>query len=189
MLELVGASGTGFLLDLLLVLTSGPRLRPSPPPSGPRPLLKRSRICWRKASTCSGVRFCGIPPIVGAPMLVDGAAAAEREGKELMNSRIARVMQALRIEVNGEFAALDSLLGSLPRALAPGGRAVFLTFHSGEDRRVKAAMRDGMRTGVYSEVSRRVVRPGPEEARANPRSRCCKLRWCVRSSAPASSAA
>jgi 16S rRNA (cytosine1402-N4)-methyltransferase len=106
-----------------------------------------------------------------------------------MNSRIARVMQALRIEVNGEFAALDSLLGSLPRALAPGGRAVFLTFHSGEDRRVKAAMRDGMRTGVYSEVSRRVIRPGPEEARANPRSRCCKLRWCVRSSAPTSSAA
>ena len=117
------------------------------------------------------------------------AAATEREGKELMNSRIARVMQALRIEVNGEFAALDSLLGSLPRALAPGGRAVFLTFHSGEDRRVKAAMRDGMRTGVYSEVSRRVIRPGPEEARANPRSRCCKLRWCVRSSAPTSSAA
>ena len=105
--------------------------------------------------------------------------------KEALNSRVARVMQALRIEVNREYDALDSLLASLPRVLAPGGRAVFLTFHSGEDRRVKAAMKDGISDGTYSEASRRVVRPSPEEMRANPRSKCCKLRWCVRSSVSA----
>jgi hypothetical protein len=102
------------------------------------------------------------------------------EAEKELNSRVARVMQALRVEVNAEFAALDSLLASLPSVLAPSGRAVFLTFHSGEDRRVKQAMKEGLKAGVYSEVSRRVVRVGSEEARANPRSKCCKLRWCVR---------
>ena len=105
--------------------------------------------------------------------------SAEEAEKEL-NSRVARVMQALRVEVNAEFAALDSLLASLPSVLAPSGRAVFLTFHSGEDRRVKQAMKEGLKAGDYSEVSRRVVRVGSAEARANPRSKCCKLRWCVR---------
>ena len=102
------------------------------------------------------------------------------EAEKQLNSRVARVMQALRIEVNDEFAALNALLASLPSVLAPSGRAVFLTFHSGEDRRVKQAMKDGLKSGVYSEISRRVVRVGREEARANPRSKCCKLRWCVR---------
>ena len=82
--------------------------------------------------------------------------------------------------MNQELAALDALLASLPSVLAPNGRAVFLTFHSGEDRRVKQAMKEGLRAGVYSEISRRVLRVGREEARANPRSKCCKLRWCVR---------
>ena len=112
----------------------------------------------------------------GAKPKQQGAGEAEKE----LNSRVARVMQALRIEVNGEFAALDALLASLPSVLAPSGRAVFLTFHSGEDRRVKQAMKDGLKSGAYSEISRRVVRVGREEARANPRSKCCKLRWCVR---------
>ena len=89
-------------------------------------------------------------------------------------------MQALRIEVNDEFAALDALLAALPAVLAPGGRAAILTFHSGEDRRVKAAMKEGLKDGTYREVSRRPVRPTREEVRANPRSKCCKLRWCVR---------
>ena len=102
------------------------------------------------------------------------------EAEKELNSRVARVMQALRVEVNAEFAALDSLLASLPSVLAPSGRAVFLTFHSGEDRRVKQAMKEGLKAGDYSEVSRRVVRVGSAEARANPRSKCCKLRWCVR---------
>ena len=115
----------------------------------------------------------------GKPKPLSAEVSAEEAEKEL-NSRVARVMQALRVEVNAEFAALDSLLASLPSVLAPSGRAVFLTFHSGEDRRVKQAMKEGLKAGDYSEVSRRVVRVGSAEARANPRSKCCKLRWCVR---------
>ena len=89
-------------------------------------------------------------------------------------------MQALRIEVNDEFAALDALLAALPAVLAPGGRAAILTFHSGEDRRVKKAFKAGLKAGLYSDVARRVVRASPGERRANPRASCCKLRWAVR---------
>ena len=100
--------------------------------------------------------------------------------KKQLDSTVARVMQALRIEVNGEFEALESLLRDLPAALSPGGRAVVLTFHSGEDRRVKKAFKAGFNSGAYSAWSRRVVRPSHEERRNNPRSSCCKLRWVVR---------
>ena len=112
------------------------------------------------------------------------ASSAPSDLERALNSRVARVMQALRIEVNDEFAALDALLAALPCVLAPGGRAVVLTFHSGEDRRVKQAMKQGLKDGLYAEVSRRPVRPSPAEARANPRSKCCKLRWCVRAVEP-----
>lgn len=92
-----------------------------------------------------------------------------------------RTFQALRIAVNDEFAALDALLRALPYCLAPGGRAVVLTFHSGEDRRVKQAFRAGQRDGLFSDVARDVVRPSYEETRANRRASSAKLRWAVRS--------
>src|SRR5262249_47298693 len=60
---------------------------------------------------------------------------------------IPRVFQALRILVTRELASLDALLRSLPACLGPGGRAAIISFHSGEDRRVKAAFRDGLRAG------------------------------------------
>ena len=62
---------------------------------------------------------------------------------------VRRTFQALRIAVNDEFAALDALLRVLPQCLAPGGRVAMLTFHSGEDRRVKKAFQAGHRAGVY----------------------------------------
>lgn len=89
----------------------------------------------------------------------------------------------IRIEVNDEFGALDAFLAQLPQLLRPGGRAAVLTFHSGEDRRVKIAFREGVRAGVYSEASD-VIRPSFEEQRTNPRSACAKLRVAVRSDAP-----
>ena len=101
--------------------------------------------------------------------------------KKQLDSTVARVMQAIRIQVNSEFEALEALLDDLPHILAPGGRAVFLTFHSGEDRRVKKAFKTGFKDGVYTSWSRDVVRPTAEERRENPRSSCCKLRWVVRS--------
>ena len=89
----------------------------------------------------------------------------------------ARVFQALRILVNRELANLAELLRVLPEVLAAGGRAAVISFHSGEDRLVKQAFRDGLRAGVYDAVSDDPVRPAFEERRDNPRSRSAKLRW------------
>ena len=93
-----------------------------------------------------------------------------------------RVFQALRIAVNDEFGALDALLRSLPQCLSPGGRVAILTFHSGEDRRVKKAFQAGERAGTYAEIAHEALRPAPDEVRANPRSRSAKLRWARRAS-------
>jgi 16S rRNA (cytosine1402-N4)-methyltransferase len=93
---------------------------------------------------------------------------------------VRRVFQALRIAVNDEFGALDAFLQNLPFCLNTGGRVAILTFHSGEDRRVKKSFQAGERRGVYSEVAHEVRRPAPSELRANPRSRSAKLRWARR---------
>lgn len=93
---------------------------------------------------------------------------------------VRRTLQALRIAVNDEFAALEALLQALPRCLAPGGRAAVLTFHSGEDRRVKKAFQAGCRSGVYAAVANQVIRATKEETFANRRASAAKLRWAVR---------
>jgi 16S rRNA (cytosine1402-N4)-methyltransferase len=93
---------------------------------------------------------------------------------------VRRVFQALRIAVNGEFSALDTLLHVLPFCLNPGGRAAILSFLSGEDRRIKHAFAQGQRDGWYAEVADVVCRPTPEERHANPRASSAKLRWAVR---------
>ena len=92
---------------------------------------------------------------------------------------VQRTFQALRIAVNDEFAALDALLRVLPQCLSPCGRVAVLSFHSGEDRRVKKAFQAGYREGVYSAVAEEVIRATPEERRANPRASSAKLRWAV----------
>lgn len=89
----------------------------------------------------------------------------------------ARTFQALRIVVNRELANLAQLLRILPDVLRPGGTAAFISFHSGEDRLVKSALRDGLRAGLYTAISPDPVRPSPTERLANPRSRSAKLRW------------
>jgi 16S rRNA (cytosine1402-N4)-methyltransferase len=103
--------------------------------------------------------------------------ALSRVSRDEQDLSIRRVFQALRIAVNDEFSALDTLLRHLPQCLNPGGRVAILTFHSGEDRRVKKAFEAGQQQGDYSEISREVVRPSPEERRDNPRSSPAKLRW------------
>ncbi|MDO8795584.1 MAG: 16S rRNA (cytosine(1402)-N(4))-methyltransferase RsmH [Vicinamibacterales bacterium] len=93
---------------------------------------------------------------------------------------VRRTFQALRIAVNDELAVLDALLRVLPQCLAPGGRVAILTFHSGEDRRVKKAFQAGHRAGVYAEVATDVIRSAKEETFANRRAAAAKLRWAVR---------
>jgi 16S rRNA (cytosine1402-N4)-methyltransferase len=83
----------------------------------------------------------------------------------------------LRIAVNDEFSALDTFLRNVRYCLKPGGRIAVLTFHSGEDRRVKRSFEAGLAEGFYSDILHEVVRPTPEERRANPRSSPAKLRW------------
>ncbi len=94
---------------------------------------------------------------------------------------VRRVFQALRIEVNDELSALDALLRQLPDCLRPGGRVAVLTFHSGEDRRVKHSFAEGELTGRYASVAAEVIRASSQERYDNPRSRSAKLRWAIRS--------
>lgn len=89
-----------------------------------------------------------------------------------------RTFQALRIAVNDELGALDRLLAQLRECVKPGGRAVVISFHSLEDRRVKQAFRD---RDVWQVLTKKPVTAGPDEERANPRSRSAKLRAAIRS--------
>ena len=92
----------------------------------------------------------------------------------------ARTFQALRMLVNRELPNLEQLLRVLPQLLSPGGRAAIISFHSGEDRLVKAAFRAGVHAGLYAQVSDDPIRASWQERNANPRSRSAKLRWAHR---------
>jgi 16S rRNA (cytosine1402-N4)-methyltransferase len=105
---------------------------------------------------------------------------APLDRKEEIRKSCQRCFQALRIEVNDEFGALEKLLEKLPDALAAGGRVAILSFHSGEDRRVKKSFQRLYREGIYSEVAPDPVRPSAEECNTNPRARSAKLRWAIK---------
>ncbi len=91
-----------------------------------------------------------------------------------------RSFQALRIEVNREFEVLDEFLEKLPDALAPGGRVAILSFHSGEDRRVKKSFKSFFREGIYREIAPDPIRASSEECHINSRARSAKLRWAIK---------
>lgn len=99
---------------------------------------------------------------------------------DTLKKTCARCFQALRISVNDEFGVLDKFLQKLPDALAPGGRVAILTFHSGEDRRVKKAFQLFFREGIFSSVAPDPIRPSAEEIFSNPRARSAKLRWAIK---------
>ncbi|MBQ5813738.1 MAG: 16S rRNA (cytosine(1402)-N(4))-methyltransferase, partial [Clostridia bacterium] len=104
----------------------------------------------------------------------------KKDRKDVVRKSCQRVFQALRIEVNSEFEVLYAFLEKLPNVLAPGGRAAILTFHSGEDRLVKQAFKQGVRDGVYSDAARDVIRPSAEECAQNPRATSTKMRWAIK---------
>ncbi|HCC88011.1 MAG TPA: 16S rRNA (cytosine(1402)-N(4))-methyltransferase [Prevotella sp.] len=112
----------------------------------------------------------------------------EKEKKDM-----ARLFQALRIEVNHEMQALSEMLTSATRLLATGGRLSVITYHSLEDRMVKNIMKSGNVNGKaeedpvfgrkaspYAMVNNKVIVPSSEEVSENPRSRSAKLRIAAR---------
>ena len=105
----------------------------------------------------------------------------EKEQKEAVKKSCQRTFQALRIDVNSEFEVLYAFLEKLPEVLAPNGRVAILTFHSGEDRLVKKSFKEFKKAGLYSEVSKDVIRPSAEECARNSRSKCTKMRWAIKS--------
>jgi 16S rRNA (cytosine1402-N4)-methyltransferase len=130
------------------------------------------------------IRTRGRNPILTTTGLAEVVRAALRttaqRSSEQVDASIRRVFQALRIAVNDEFSALETFLRNLPFCLKAGGRVAMLTFHSGEDRRVKKSFQASERAGVYASVARDVIRPSPEEVRSNPRASSAKLRWAIK---------
>lgn len=108
------------------------------------------------------------------------AKVPDKELKDAVKKSAARVFQALRIDINGEYEALESLMNKLPEVMNPGGRIAILTFHSGEDRIVKQYFKEFQRQGLYSQVSKDVIRPSAKECTDNPRARSTKMRWAIR---------
>ncbi len=114
---------------------------------------------------------------------VDPLFHRDREKKDL-----ARLFQALRIEVNHEMDALKEMLAAATELLAPGGRLSIITYHSLEDRIVKNVMKTGRADGKleqdffgrvdspYRMVTSKVITPTEKEQQINPRSRSAKLR-------------
>ena len=105
----------------------------------------------------------------------------EKERKDTVKKTCQRVFQALRIDVNREFEVLYEFMEKLPGALKPGGRVAILTFHSGEDRLVKKALKDGYKSGIYTDYAKDVIRPSAQECAQNGRARSTKMRWAIRS--------
>ena len=104
----------------------------------------------------------------------------QSDRQEEIKKSCQRCFQALRIDVNDEFEVLEQFLDKLPDALASGGRVAILSFHSGEDRRVKKSFQSLYRAGIYSEVAPEPIRPSAEERNTNPRARSAKLRWAIK---------
>jgi 16S rRNA (cytosine1402-N4)-methyltransferase len=112
------------------------------------------------------------------------AALAPPLSRQAVKDSVRRTFQALRIAVNDERSALEALLAALPACLNPGGRAVIVTFHVGEERRVKAAFLAGRQAGVYADVSDGILRPSRPEILANRRSSSARLHWAIKAPSP-----
>lgn len=104
----------------------------------------------------------------------------EKEKKDTIKKTCQRTFQALRIDVNQEFEVLYEFMEKLSGALRPGGRVAILTFHSGEDKLVKQALKEGYKSGIYSDYAKDVIRPSAQECAANGRARSTKMRWAVK---------
>ena len=119
-------------------------------------------------------------PVTTTVQLARVVAAAAPAMKSERIHPATRTFQALRIYVNAELSEIDALLRLAPEVLKPGGRLVAISFHSLEDRRVKDALREGARQGIYEVLTRKPLTAEAEETDRNPRSRSAKLRAAER---------
>ncbi|HBR20837.1 MAG: 16S rRNA (cytosine(1402)-N(4))-methyltransferase [Planctomycetes bacterium GWC2_45_44] len=126
-----------------------------------------------------------IPQLVRLVFAVKGLTLAswkkqQRSSKFGSLHPAARVFQALRILVNDELGSLRELLRLAPYCLRQGGKIGIISFHSGEDRMVKQAFRDGVKEGVYKTASQNAIVPRRNEVMQNPRSASAKFRWAIK---------
>jgi 16S rRNA (cytosine1402-N4)-methyltransferase len=91
-----------------------------------------------------------------------------------------RCFQAIRIAVNKEFDVLEQFLDRLPYCMASGGRIAIMSFHSGEDRRVKKSFQKYFRDEQYSQIATEIVRASAKECFDNPRAKSAKIRWAIK---------
>ena len=146
--------------------------------------------CARKLAATI-VKKRGTKPFRMVSDLIEAAkpfCPPQREKKEL-----AKIFQALRIEINHEMEALKEMLQQAGEVLKPGGRLVVITYHSLEDRLVKNFMKSGNIEGIvekdfFGRVTspfdmQKVIVPTPEEEQRNPRSRSAKLRIAIKKEA------
>ncbi|MGB7621052.1 MAG: 16S rRNA (cytosine(1402)-N(4))-methyltransferase RsmH [Terriglobia bacterium] len=115
-------------------------------------------------------------PITDTTQLADVVARCIRGGRKQRIHPATRTFQALRIFVNEELDVLSRFLEEMPSLLAPGGRAVIISYHSLEDRLVKQSFREWQKRGLARILTAHVVTSGENERKANPRSRSAKLR-------------
>jgi len=103
------------------------------------------------------------------------AGARKQRGRQKLHPAT-KTFLALRIAVNREMEELGQFLFHAPATMNSGGRLVVLSYHSGEDRKVKQALQESARQGTMRILTKHVVIPGEQEIAANPRSRSAKLR-------------
>jgi len=119
-------------------------------------------------------------------LIMDAKGLSKRSWRDDAQTRFgklhpaAKTFQALRILVNDELTHLQRFLAAVPSCLAAGGRIGVISFHSGEDRLVKSALREGYDTGVYAHPAGKPLTPRPSEVRTNPRSASARFRWAQR---------
>ena len=111
---------------------------------------------------------------------LDQYVIGQEKAKKVMSVAVYNHYKRVRIDVNHEFEVLYEFMEKLPDALRPGGRVAILTFHSGEDKLVKKALKAGYKEGIYSDYAKDVIRPSAKECTQNPRARSTKMRWAIK---------
>jgi 16S rRNA (cytosine1402-N4)-methyltransferase len=142
--------------------------------------LAQERYAWRIARKIVQTR--ATEPILTTGQLARLVrsvvpAALHKRGGQI--DPATRTFQALRMAVNAELASIEDLLTTIPNMMKPGARGVFISFHSGEDRLIKQAIRGWEDAGLCDALTKKPLEPTDEEVNRNPRSRSAKLRSMV----------